>query len=87
MSRHLCASALVATAAIHLAVVPEHAEEWPAAAAFFVVLALVEVALAVAALRRELRIRRRLAAIHPLTPTEAARRRPTRARVTIGDRP
>ena len=44
-------------------------------------------ALAAAALRRELRIRRRLAGVNPLTPAEAAWQRPTRARATIGDRP
>jgi hypothetical protein len=50
ISRHLCAVALLVTAVIHLAVVPEHAEEWAAAAVFFVVLALAEAALAVAVL-------------------------------------
>jgi hypothetical protein len=64
----------------------------PAGARFvdlvFAVLAIAAVlALGVAAVRRELRIRRRLAAIRPLTAGEAARQRPTRARVTIGDRP
>jgi hypothetical protein len=53
----------------------------PAAARFvdtvFAVLAsAVVVALGVAAVRRDLRIRRRLAAIEPLTPEEAAQRRP-----------
>jgi hypothetical protein len=51
-SRRLCAIALIVTAAIHLAVVPEHAGEWPVAAAFFVVLTAVEVVLAVAVLTR-----------------------------------
>jgi hypothetical protein len=54
----------------------------------FAALAVAAVlALAVAALRRELRIRRRLAAIKLLAPAEAARRRATPARVRIGDRP
>jgi hypothetical protein len=44
-------------------------------------------ALAVAALRRELRIRRRLATISPLSPAEAACRRPTHRHAMIGDRP
>jgi len=64
----------------------------PAGARFvdlvFAVLAAVAVfALALAAVRRELRIRRRLAAIKPLIPQETARRHPTRASATIGDRP
>ena len=50
VSRRTCAVALLVTAAIHLAVVPEHAHEWLAAAVFFVVLALAEVALAGAVL-------------------------------------
>jgi hypothetical protein len=44
-------------------------------------------ALALGAVRRELRIRRRLDAIKPLTPEEAERRRPTRHHAPIGDRP
>ena len=36
LQRRLCAAALVVTAAIHLAVVPEHLQEWPAAGWFFV---------------------------------------------------
>jgi hypothetical protein len=51
-SRRLCAAALIVTAVIHLAVVPEHAREWVAAAAFFVVLSAAEVVLAVAVLTR-----------------------------------
>ena len=51
-SRRLCAAALLITAFIHVAVVPEHAREWPAAAVFFTVLTAVEVALAVAVLTR-----------------------------------
>lgn len=51
-SRRLRAAALFVTAVIHLAVVPEHAREWPVAALFFVVLAGVELALAVAVLTR-----------------------------------
>ena len=51
-SRRLCAAALFVTAVIHLAVVPEHAREWPLAAAFFVVLTVVEVVMAVAVLTR-----------------------------------
>ena len=39
-------------AATHLYVVPEHAEEWPAAAVFFVVLTVLQVVLAAALLRR-----------------------------------
>ncbi len=50
-SRRLCAAALFVTAVIHLAVVPEHAREWPAAAIFFVVLTALELALAIAVLR------------------------------------
>jgi plastocyanin len=49
-NRRLCAVALLITAAIHLAVVPEHARAWPAAAVFFVLLAVAEVALARAVL-------------------------------------
>jgi hypothetical protein len=51
-SRRLCAAALFVTAVIHLAVVPEHAREWPAAAGFFVALTAVELLLAVAVLTR-----------------------------------
>ena len=51
-SRRLCAAALFVTAVIHLAVVPEHAREWPAAALFFVVLTAVELALGAAVLTR-----------------------------------
>jgi hypothetical protein len=51
LNRWLCALALVVTALIHLAVVPEHLAEWPAAAVFFVVLSLVELGLAVAVVR------------------------------------
>jgi hypothetical protein len=39
-------------AATHLYVVPEHAEEWPAAAVFFVVLAVLQLGLAAVLLRR-----------------------------------
>lgn len=52
LHRRLCAAALVGTAAIHLAVVPEHLREWPAAAAFFVALGVVEVVLAAVVLTR-----------------------------------
>ena len=55
-SRRLCAAALVVTAVIHLAVVPEHAHEWPAAAVFFGVLSAVEIALAVTVLTRRGRV-------------------------------
>jgi hypothetical protein len=48
LNRTLCALALVVTAVIHLAVVPEHLREWPTAAVFFVALSIVELALAVA---------------------------------------
>lgn len=51
-SRRLCAAALFVTAVIHLAVVPEHAREWPAAAVFFGLLTAVELVLAVAVLTR-----------------------------------
>jgi hypothetical protein len=51
-SRRLCASALIVTAVIHLAVVPEHAREWPAAAGFFVALAVVELVLSGVVLAR-----------------------------------
>lgn len=46
LTRRLCALALVVTAAIHVAVIPEHQREWPTAAAFFLGLAIVEVVLA-----------------------------------------
>jgi putative NADH-flavin reductase len=46
INRRLCALALLVTAVIHLAVVPEHAREWPAAAVFFVALTVAELALA-----------------------------------------
>ena len=52
MSQRLCALALAATAVIHAAVVPEHAREWPAAAVFFVILTVAELALAVTVMRR-----------------------------------
>ncbi len=39
-------------AATHLYVVPEHAEEWPAAAVFFVVLTVLQLGLAAVLLRR-----------------------------------
>ncbi|GAA5023533.1 hypothetical protein GCM10023258_14940 [Terrabacter aeriphilus] len=45
------AAALAGSAAIHLAVVPEHLDEWPLAGAFFVVLAAGEGGAAVAVLR------------------------------------
>jgi hypothetical protein len=51
-NRRLCAAALLITAVIHLAVVPEHLREWPVAAGFFVVLTAVELVLAVAVLTR-----------------------------------
>lgn len=51
LNRWLCALALVVTAAIHLAVVPEHLAEWPAAAVFFVALSVVELGFAVAVVR------------------------------------
>jgi putative NADH-flavin reductase len=46
INRPLCALALLVTAVIHLAVVPEHAREWPAAAVFFVALTVAELVLA-----------------------------------------
>ncbi|MEY2417674.1 MAG: hypothetical protein QOG90_354 [Actinomycetota bacterium] len=51
LNRWLCALALVVTAVIHLAVVPEHLHEWPAAGVFFVVLSIVELGLAAAVVR------------------------------------
>lgn len=51
LKRYVCSAALLVTAVIHLAVVPEHAREWPLAAGFFVVLASAELALAVAVAR------------------------------------
>lgn len=50
--RRLLAAGLVGAAVIHLAVVPEHLAEWPAAGAFFVLLSLAEVATAAAVLLR-----------------------------------
>ncbi len=44
--RLLLAATLVGTTVIHAAVLPEHLAEWPAAAGFFVVLCLLELALA-----------------------------------------
>lgn len=43
---------LAGAGAVHLAVVPEHLEAWPAAAVFFVALALAQLATAFLALRR-----------------------------------
>jgi hypothetical protein len=48
---------------------------WFADYVFATLAVVTALALAVAAARRELRIRRRLAAIKPLTPDEVARRR------------
>ncbi len=44
--RLLLVGALVAAAAIHAAVVPEHLSEWPAAGMFFILLAIWQVAVA-----------------------------------------
>ena len=44
--RWLIITALLAAAAIHAAVVPEHVNEWPLAGMFFIVLAVAEVAVA-----------------------------------------
>lgn len=52
VAHRLLALTLLGPAVIHLAVTPEHVQEWWAAAAFFVVLALAEVAVAVALLWR-----------------------------------
>ena len=52
LQRRLCAASLVVTDLIHLAVVPEHLHEWPAAGWFFVGLAAVEAVLAAALLVR-----------------------------------
>ena len=46
--RRLLAAALIGSAVLHLAVVPEHQREWPAAGAFFIVLAAAQLWLAVA---------------------------------------
>jgi hypothetical protein len=48
----LLAAGLAAAAVVHLAVVPEHLSEWPAAAVFFVLLAAAELLVAVLALTR-----------------------------------
>ena len=50
--RVLLVTALAGSAAIHAAVIPEHLTEWPVAGAFFVLLVLVELALALAVLLR-----------------------------------
>ncbi|WP_295694830.1 hypothetical protein [Lapillicoccus sp.] len=50
--RPLLAVALVGSAVVHLAVVPEHLTEWPASAGFFVVLAAAELMVAVVVSRR-----------------------------------
>ena len=50
--RVLLVTGLVGSAAIHAAVIPEHLQEWPVAGAFFVLLVLVELALALAVLLR-----------------------------------
>lgn len=50
--RRVCAATLITTAGIHVAAVPEHLDEWPAAGGFFVTLAVIEVVLAVGVLRR-----------------------------------
>jgi hypothetical protein len=54
--RAVCAAALVASAAIHFAVVPEHTHEWMVEAVFFVSLGLVELALAVATITLRSRV-------------------------------
>jgi hypothetical protein len=50
--RMVLITGLVGSAAIHAAVVPEHLQEWTAAGTFFVLLVLVELALALAVLLR-----------------------------------
>ncbi|HET7278326.1 MAG TPA: hypothetical protein VFJ22_09630, partial [Dermatophilaceae bacterium] len=50
--RLLLVAGLVGSAAVHAAVVPEHLDQWPVAGAFFVLLFLVELALALAVLLR-----------------------------------
>jgi hypothetical protein len=50
--RWLLAAGLVGAAVIHLAVVPEHLQEWPAAGAFFVLLSVAELATAAAVVLR-----------------------------------
>jgi hypothetical protein len=45
-ARLILAAALLASAAIHLAVTPEHLTEWAAAAAFFILLSITEIAAA-----------------------------------------
>lgn len=49
--RLVLAAALVSAAAIHAAVIPEHLEHWTAAAGFFLVLALAELAVGLRLLR------------------------------------
>jgi len=66
--RQLLAAALVGAALIHLAVVPEHLEEWPAAGTFFVLLSLAELATAAAVLQRPGRASLLLAAATSLGP-------------------
>jgi len=51
--RLVLAAGLAGAAVIHLAVVPEHLDEWAAAGAFFVLLALAELACAAAVLARD----------------------------------
>ena len=55
-TRLVLAAALLASAAIHAAVVPEHLAEWTAAGAFFIVLTAVQVAVAVLLLIRRARV-------------------------------
>ena len=50
--RHLLVGALVASAAIHAAVIPEHLAEWRAAGLFFALLTVGELSVAVALLAR-----------------------------------
>ena len=48
MSGCCSVAALLGSAAIHAAVIPEHLAEWPAAGGFFVLLAAAEIAVAAA---------------------------------------
>lgn len=54
--RLILAAAVLGAAAIHLAVIPEHLEHWAAAGAFFLVLALAELAVGLNLLRAGRRI-------------------------------
>jgi hypothetical protein len=69
--RLLLAGALVGAALIHLAVVPEHLEEWPTAGRFFVALTAMEIAVAVLLLIRPGRLVLLLTAAISVAPLTA----------------